>query len=181
MKNQALFSSKDKSKKLKCRLLQFLFGALRVNAKKGRQWEQPNFKSANKRCHLAQGLLSEHVRSHVNYNVVPVRSNYLIRWLYNNGSLLYKVVKTKDQTKLLYHLITLYRYTSILLSTIYSKGNNFYDLLFASQNNLALPKLGLLFHLGLLLSERGDPVLEGLGSFKSWPPHWEGRQKKNKS
>ena len=31
MKNQALFSSKVKSKKLKCRLLQFLFGALRVN------------------------------------------------------------------------------------------------------------------------------------------------------
>ena len=31
MKNQALFSSKDKSKKLKCRPLQFLFGALRVN------------------------------------------------------------------------------------------------------------------------------------------------------
>ena len=31
MKNQALFSSKDKSKKLKCRLLQFLFGALRVS------------------------------------------------------------------------------------------------------------------------------------------------------
>ena len=30
MKNQALFSSKDKSKKLKCRLLQFLCGALRV-------------------------------------------------------------------------------------------------------------------------------------------------------
>ena len=30
MKNQALFSSEDKSKKLKCRLLQFLFGALRV-------------------------------------------------------------------------------------------------------------------------------------------------------
>ena len=30
MKNQALFSSKDNSKKLKCRLLQFLFGALRV-------------------------------------------------------------------------------------------------------------------------------------------------------
>ena len=30
MKNQALFSSKDMSKKLKCRLLQFLFGALRV-------------------------------------------------------------------------------------------------------------------------------------------------------
>ena len=30
MENQALFSLKDKSKKLKCRLLQFLFGALRV-------------------------------------------------------------------------------------------------------------------------------------------------------
>ena len=33
MKNQALFSLKDKSKKLKCRLLQFLFGALRVTGK----------------------------------------------------------------------------------------------------------------------------------------------------
>ena len=31
MKNQALLSSKDKSKKLKGRLLQFLFGSLRVN------------------------------------------------------------------------------------------------------------------------------------------------------
>ena len=31
MKNQAVFSSKDESKKLKCRLLQFLFGALRVS------------------------------------------------------------------------------------------------------------------------------------------------------
>ena len=30
MKHQALFSSKDKSKNLKCRLLQFVFGALRV-------------------------------------------------------------------------------------------------------------------------------------------------------
>ena len=30
MKNQALFSSKDKSKKLKCCLLQFLYGALRI-------------------------------------------------------------------------------------------------------------------------------------------------------
>ena len=30
MKNQALFSSKDKSKKLKCRLLQFLLPTLRV-------------------------------------------------------------------------------------------------------------------------------------------------------
>ena len=31
MKNQALFSSKDKSKKLKCRLLQYLSAALRIN------------------------------------------------------------------------------------------------------------------------------------------------------
>ena len=31
MKNQALFSTKDKSKKLNCPLLQFLFDALRVN------------------------------------------------------------------------------------------------------------------------------------------------------
>ena len=30
VKNQAFFTSKVKRKKLKCRLLQFLFGALRV-------------------------------------------------------------------------------------------------------------------------------------------------------
>ena len=30
MKIQVLFSSKEKGKKIKCRLLQFLFGALRV-------------------------------------------------------------------------------------------------------------------------------------------------------
>ena len=35
MKNQALFSLKDKSKKLKCRLLQFLFGVLRVKVING--------------------------------------------------------------------------------------------------------------------------------------------------
>ena len=29
MKNQALLSSKDKSNKIKCRLLQYLFGALK--------------------------------------------------------------------------------------------------------------------------------------------------------
>ena len=32
MKNQALFSSKNESEKLKCRLLQFLLGALRLKA-----------------------------------------------------------------------------------------------------------------------------------------------------
>ena len=39
MKNQALFSLKDKSKKLKCRLLQFLFGALRVKSCPLLKWE----------------------------------------------------------------------------------------------------------------------------------------------
>ena len=34
MKNQALFSSKDKSKKLKCCLLQFLFDALQIKQMK---------------------------------------------------------------------------------------------------------------------------------------------------
>ena len=33
LKHQAIFSSKDKSKKLKCHLLQFLFGTLRVKEK----------------------------------------------------------------------------------------------------------------------------------------------------
>ena len=42
MKNQALFSSKEKSKKLKCRLLQFLFGTLRV---KPSEVSLPNFKA----------------------------------------------------------------------------------------------------------------------------------------
>ena len=32
MKNQAIFSSKDKIKKLKFRLVQFLFGTLRVKS-----------------------------------------------------------------------------------------------------------------------------------------------------
>ena len=46
MKNQALFSSKDKSKKLKCHLLQFLFGALRVKAT---SWYNDNFKMEKKK------------------------------------------------------------------------------------------------------------------------------------
>ena len=32
MKHQAIFPLKDESKTIKCRLLQFLFGALRVNS-----------------------------------------------------------------------------------------------------------------------------------------------------
>ena len=38
MKNQALFPQKDKSKKIKCRLLQFLFGALRVKLLLNSYW-----------------------------------------------------------------------------------------------------------------------------------------------
>ena len=38
MKHQALFSLKDKSKKLKCCLMQFLFGALRVKFKLVREF-----------------------------------------------------------------------------------------------------------------------------------------------
>ena len=37
MKNQALFSSKDKSKNLKRRLLQFYFGALRLSESSAKQ------------------------------------------------------------------------------------------------------------------------------------------------
>ena len=39
MKNQALFSLQDKSKKLNCRLLQFLFGTLRVNSVNSITWK----------------------------------------------------------------------------------------------------------------------------------------------
>ena len=55
MKNQALFSLKDKSENLKCCLLQFLFGALRVKFwlpfskqmnSKWRGFEIPNANSA---------------------------------------------------------------------------------------------------------------------------------------
>ena len=42
MKNQALFSSKNKSKELKCRLLQFLFGALRIKTKNMTNLEKKN-------------------------------------------------------------------------------------------------------------------------------------------
>ena len=45
MKNQALFSWKDKSKKLKCRLLHFLFGALWVKEPYDHfsYWHCPNY------------------------------------------------------------------------------------------------------------------------------------------
>ena len=51
MKNQALFSSKDKSKKLKCRLLQFLFGALRVKKQQHLNGDGDKY-STRLRCHL---------------------------------------------------------------------------------------------------------------------------------
>ena len=48
MKNLALFSLKDKSKKLKCCLLQFLFSALRVNT----SIVYPNESAENELPHL---------------------------------------------------------------------------------------------------------------------------------
>ena len=57
LKNQALFSSKDKSKKLKCPPMQFLFGALRVNVV--RFLEQPEgfcSVSVNEKC-----VMSKHI------------------------------------------------------------------------------------------------------------------------
>ena len=51
MKNQALFSSKDKSKTLKCRLLQFLFGALRVKSCTMKGWNVSNGNSNRDHSH----------------------------------------------------------------------------------------------------------------------------------
>ena len=48
MKHQALFSSKDNVKKLKCRLLQILFNALRVKHAKVMNW-------------LSRAMLDHHV------------------------------------------------------------------------------------------------------------------------
>ena len=48
MKNQALFSLKDKSKQLKCRLLQFLFGAIRVNTRAKKLSNMSDFADDNK-------------------------------------------------------------------------------------------------------------------------------------
>ena len=52
MKYQALFSSKDKSKKLKYRLLQFLFGAFKVNL-----WTPLLSKNCNKSILLSGNVL----------------------------------------------------------------------------------------------------------------------------
>ena len=42
LKHQALFSSNNNSKKLKCRLLHFLFGTLRVKISKGNDKKKAN-------------------------------------------------------------------------------------------------------------------------------------------
>ena len=52
MKNQALFSSKDKSKTLKCRLLQFLFGALRVKLVSASKLSNSDSKAHERLCYL---------------------------------------------------------------------------------------------------------------------------------
>ena len=58
MKNQALCSSKDKSKKLKCRLLQFLCGAL---------WVKTNLTTFLQRVHRGKLILGKWERFPVNY------------------------------------------------------------------------------------------------------------------
>ena len=50
MKNQGVFSSKDKSKKLKCHLLQCLFGALRVRINIGIVFSLP-VQKYRRNCH----------------------------------------------------------------------------------------------------------------------------------
>ena len=56
MKNQALFSAKDKSKKLKSHLLQFLFGALRVKDRSSRCTEGTHQRKENSRLSLTHSV-----------------------------------------------------------------------------------------------------------------------------
>ena len=51
MKNQALFSSKDMSKKLKCCLLHFLFGTLRINTAEKDSFECIAVHFQIRKCH----------------------------------------------------------------------------------------------------------------------------------
>ena len=55
MKNQALISSRVKVKNSKCRLLQFLFGALRVTAKQRLEGKQSRFRSSGSLSGIAFG------------------------------------------------------------------------------------------------------------------------------
>ena len=85
MKNQALFSSKDKSKTIKCRLPQFLFGALRgkpsfgrfansadVNRMSQRSWpfttEEPDYSKPHDRS-LNDVVSPECVKSNSNLKI----------------------------------------------------------------------------------------------------------------
>ena len=54
MKNQALFSLKDKSKKLKCRLLQFLFGnkMVKVEFSLLKLFQNPDLSASAAKFHL---------------------------------------------------------------------------------------------------------------------------------
>ena len=67
MKHQALFSSKDKSKKLKCRLLQFLFGPLRVKLENMfvqhyAPNHMPDIKRNGLKKKIIQNLITEYVQ-----------------------------------------------------------------------------------------------------------------------
>ena len=63
MKNQALFSSKDKNEKSKCRLLQFLFGALRVNSLREYQYAMLNI---HEQQYTVELYWLEHLWNHEN-------------------------------------------------------------------------------------------------------------------
>ena len=69
MKNQTLFSSKDKSKKLKCCLLQFFFGARQRIHMKTQALFSSEDKSKKLRCHLVQFLFGT-----LRVNNLPVSS-----------------------------------------------------------------------------------------------------------
>ena len=57
MKNQALFSSKDKSKKLKCCPLQFLFGEFRANSMNSTLKAVVNYLCMHSLCFMLRDFL----------------------------------------------------------------------------------------------------------------------------
>ena len=57
MKNQVLFSSKDKRKRLKCPLLQFLFGTLRVNSYVSKTQTKCTFRQCSDKLLLSKLLV----------------------------------------------------------------------------------------------------------------------------
>ena len=60
MKNQTLFSSKDKSKKLKCCLLQFLFGTLRLNNVTCKNEQQSEFRDNFQNFYIKTYVVTPH-------------------------------------------------------------------------------------------------------------------------